>query len=124
MAQAYRPATFTVQAPASGKLGQTRLAAPKLIGEKSDSGTTTKARSTSSCTYTFIYAARRGKNLPAIATAKVGGYRRVIARGRIRHHKLTVVFQPLRRGRYTLTRIALGAHGKRIVIGRTTIAVS
>ena len=124
MAQAYRPATFTVQAPASGKLGQTRSAAPKMIGEKSHCGTRTKARSRRSCTYTFIYLVRTGKNLPAIATVKVDGHRRVIARGRIRRHKLTLVFQHLRRGRYALTLIALRAHGKRIVIGRTTIAVS
>jgi hypothetical protein len=124
LAQAYRPATFTVQATASGKLGQTHSAAPKLIGEKSDCGATTKARSSGECTYTFIYAARTSKNLQAIATAKIDGHRRVIARGRIRHHKLTLVFQHLRRGRYTLTLIALGADGKRVVIGRTTIAIS
>ena len=124
MAQAYRPATFTVQAPASGKLGGTRLAAPKLIGQKSDCRKTTKARARSSCTYTFSYATPTSKNLPAIATAKVDGHRRVIARGRVRRHKLTLVFQHLRRGRYTLTMVALSAHGKRVLIGRTTIAVS
>jgi sugar lactone lactonase YvrE len=124
LSQAYRPATFTVQAPAAGKLGQTRSAAPKLIGQKSDCGATTKARSRRTCTYTFIYAAPTGKNLPAIATGKIDGRRQVIARGRVRHHKLTLVFRHLRRGRYTLTLIALKAHGKRLVIGRTTIAIS
>jgi hypothetical protein len=36
----------------------------------------------------------------------------------------TFMFQHLRRGRHTLTLIALGAHGKRVVIGRTTITIS
>ena len=124
LAQAYRPATFTVQAPAPGKLGQSRAAAPKLIGARSNCSTRSKTRSRRSCTYTFIYAARTGKNVPAIATAKIAGHRRVIARGRIRHHKLRLVFQHLRRGRYTVTLIAVGAHGNRVAIGRTTIAIS
>jgi hypothetical protein len=91
LAQAYRPTTFTVQAPASGKLGQTRSAVPKLIDQRSDCGTMASARSRRSCTYTFIYAAQTGKNRAAIATAKIDGHRRVIARGRIRHHRLTLV---------------------------------
>jgi hypothetical protein len=34
------------------------------------------------------------------------------------------VFGQLRRGRHKLTLLALAAHGKQTVIGRTTIAVS
>jgi hypothetical protein len=126
MAQAYRPATFTVQAPAPGRKGQTEgPAAPKLIGAKSDCTTTTgKAKSRKSCAYTLIYAAATAKNLPAIATATLNGHRRVIARGRTRHHKLTLVFGQLRRGRDRLTLLALAAHGRQTVIGHTTITVS
>ena len=124
MAQAYGPATFTVQAPTGGLLGQTRSAAPKLIGEKSKCPRATKRSARRSCTYTFTYAVRTNKNLAAIATTSVKGHRRVIARGRIHHRKLTLVFQHLRRGRYNLTLLQVGAHGKRTVIGHTTIAVS
>jgi hypothetical protein len=79
LAQAYGPVTFTVQAAASGLLAQTRSAAPKLIGEKSNCRTTTKAGSSRSCTYTFTHAARTSRNQAAIATASVNGHRRMIA---------------------------------------------
>jgi hypothetical protein len=112
----------------AGRKGQTRRTrpqAPRLIGEKSHCTTTkSKAKSRKRCTYTFIYAAKTAKNLRAIATAKINGHRRVIAGGRIRHHKQTLVFRHLPRGRYKLTLLKLGAHGKRTMIGRTTIAVS
>ena len=124
MAQAYGPATFTVQTPTAGLLGGTRSAGLKLIGEKSNCRRMTKADSRRSCTYTFTYAIWTAKNQPAIGTAVVNGHRRVIARSRVRHHKLTLVFQHLRRGRHKLIVLALGAHGKRTVIGHTTGAVS
>jgi hypothetical protein len=65
-----------------------------------------------------------GSALKAIAIAKVNGHRRVIARGRIRHHKLTLVCRHLRRGRYKLTLLEVGRHGRRTVIGHTSIAVT
>lgn len=125
MAQAYRSATFTVQGPTAGLLGGTRSTGPKLIGEKSKCRRTTKARSNRSCTYTFTYAVATVRNRPAIATAVVNGHRRVIARGRVRHHKLTLVFRHLGRGRHKLTLlVVVRARGKRTVIGHTTVAVS
>jgi hypothetical protein len=48
----------------------------------------------------------------------------VIAHGQLRHHRLTLVFRHLPRGRYKLTLLALNAHGGRSVIGHTSIAVS
>jgi hypothetical protein len=48
----------------------------------------------------------------------------VIAHGRVRHNRLTLVLSHLRRGRYQLTLVALGAHGKRTVIGHTSLVVS
>jgi sugar lactone lactonase YvrE len=124
MAQAYRSATFTVQGPTTGLLGGTRSTGPKLIGEKSKCRRTTEARSSRSCIYTFTYVVATAKNRPAIAIAVVNGHRRVIARGRIRHRKLTLVFRHLGRGRHKLTLLAVAAHGKRTVIGHTTVAVS
>jgi hypothetical protein len=124
MAQAYGPATFTVQGQSSGRLGGARSTAPRLIGEKSHCRRKTKGGSSRSCTYTFTYAVRTGKNRPAIATAVINGHRRVIARGRVRHHMLTLVFAHLRRGRHNLTLLALGAHGKVMIIGHTTVTVS
>jgi hypothetical protein len=41
-----------------------------------------------------------------------------------RHRKLTLVFRDLGRGRHKLTLLAVAAHGKRTVIGPTTVAVS
>jgi hypothetical protein len=64
------------------------------------------------------------QNRPAIATAVVNGHRRVIARGRVRHRKLTLVFRHVGRGRQKLTLLAVAAHGKRTVFGHTTVAVS
>lgn len=128
MAQAYGPATFTVQGTAAGRKGQTRHAgprAPSLIGEKSHCTTEkSKVESSKRCTYRFIYAAKTAKHRRAIATAKINGHRRVIARGWTGHHKLTLVFRHLPRGRYELTLLTLSAHGKRTIIGRTSVAVS
>ena len=69
MAQAYGPATFTVQTPTSGLLGGTRSASLKLIGEKSNCRRAAKAGSNRSCTYTFTYAIRTAKSQRAIGTA-------------------------------------------------------
>ncbi len=59
-----------------------------------------------------------------IATARVHGRTRVIARGRIRRHKLGLTFRHLHRGRYGVTLLALGSHGARVPIGYTTIVVT
>jgi hypothetical protein len=59
----------------------------------------------------------------AIATANVRGQTRVIARGRIRHHRLTLTLKHVHPGRYRLTLLEL-SHGRRVVIGHTTLTVT
>jgi hypothetical protein len=108
-----------------GPAGPAGAAAPKLTGETSSCTTTaTKSGSTSSCTYSFTYPLGMAKDTTVIAVVNVHGHRRVIAHGRVRHHRLRLVFGRLLRGRYQLTLLALGAHGKPTVIGHTSIAVS
>jgi hypothetical protein len=58
-----------------------------------------------------------------LAVNKLHGHSRVIDHGRLRHHRLTLVFHHLRRGRYQVTLIAAGAHGKKTVIGHTSVVV-
>jgi hypothetical protein len=110
----------------AGPTGPAGAAAPKLTGESSScTNTTTKTGSTTSCTYTFTYATTAGaKDVSVLAVGKFHGHSRVIARGRLRHHRLTLVLRHLRRGRYQLTLVAVGAHGKRTVIGHTSVVVS
>ena len=122
MAQAYGPATFTVTGPAPGRLGGARPSGPRLLGARSHC--TKSKRSRKTCTYTFTYAVRTARNQPAVATVTLGAHRRVIAHGRVHRHKLTLVFGHLRRGRYKLTLLALGADGRTATIGRTTIQIS
>ena len=75
---------------------------------------TTNNNGKTTCTYTFTYAAAAAANVRSVlAIATVPGHRRVVARGRLRHHKLKLVFRHLRRGRYRLTIVAVGAHAKR-----------
>jgi Collagen triple helix repeat (20 copies)/NHL repeat len=115
------------QGPAGsqGPAGPAGPAAPKLIGESSScTTTTTKTGSTQSCTYTFTYAAAAAaKDGPVLAIAKVHGHSRVIARGRLHHHRLTLVFRHLHRGRYQITLLEPGPHGT-TVIGHTSVVVS
>ncbi|HET6871027.1 MAG TPA: hypothetical protein VFH80_34265, partial [Solirubrobacteraceae bacterium] len=76
------------------------------------------------CTYTYTYAMPgQAKDGAVIATVTKHRHTRVIARGRIRHHRLTLTFKHLKRGRYRLTLLEL-EHGRRIVIGQTTLTVS
>jgi streptogramin lyase len=133
MAQAYRPATFTVQGPISGRKGQTRSSGPaalRLLDERSHCSTKPrksgpkKAASTKACTYRFTYGIKTNRQFKVVASAKVHGHRRVVAHGQVRHRKLTLVFRHLGRGRYRLTLLKPGAHGKLTAIGRTSIAVS
>jgi serine/threonine-protein kinase len=117
------------QGPAgpAGAIGPAGAAAPELLSESSSCTTkpTQNNGSTTSCTYTFTYATTAAaKDVNVLAVAKLGDHRRVIARGRLRHHKLTLVFRHLRRGRYQLTLLAIGAHGKRTVIGHTSIVIN
>ena len=111
---------------ATGPTGPQGAAAPKLMGEASTcTDTTTKTGSTTTCSYTFTYAAAVAANVRSVqAIATVHGHRRVVAHGRLHHHKLKLVFRHLRRGRYRLTIVALGAHGKKTVIGHTSIVIS
>jgi hypothetical protein len=64
------------------------------------------------------------RDVSVIAVANVRGHRRVVAHGRVRHHTLTLVFRHLRRGRYQLMLVAVGAHGKKTVIGHTSITIT
>jgi hypothetical protein len=153
LAQNYAPATFVVQAPTPGPQGSTGAqgpqgpkgeagntgpqglvgpagpagaAAPKLAGEASSCTTSaTRTGSTSSCTYSFTYAAPgAARDASILAVANVQGHIRVIAHGHVRHHRLTLVCRHLPRGRYQLTLLTLAAHGKKTVIGNTSIVVS
>jgi hypothetical protein len=58
-----------------------------------------------------------------IATAKVHRHTRVIAHGRVRHHRLTLTFTHLQRGRYSVTVLGLSGH-KWVVIGHTSITIT
>jgi hypothetical protein len=109
-----------------GQTGPAGPAAPKLLSESSNcTSTVTRTGSTDSCTYSFTYAAPgAAKDATVLAVSRIGGHRRVIARGRLRHHRLTLLVGHLRRGRYQLTLLALSAQGEQTVIGRTSIVVS
>lgn len=77
------------------------------------------------CTETYTYAAPETANDgPVVATANRQGHTRVIARGRIHHHRLTLTFRQLHRGRYRVTLLKPRAHHKPTVIGQTTITVT
>ena len=130
MAQAYGPATFTVQARASGRKGQVRSAGLRLLDESSRCSTkprqngSKKAASRKACVFRFTYAIKTNRRFKVVAIAKVHGHRQVVAHGQVRHRKLTLVFRHLGRGRYRLTFRKPGAHGKLTAIGRTSITVS
>jgi Collagen triple helix repeat (20 copies) len=83
--------------------------------------------SSTTCTVTYTYsiavAASFIRNAHAEATAEVHGKTEVIGTGRIRSHQLVLSFWHLRRGHYRLTLIEL-THGRRVVIGHTTLTVS
>jgi hypothetical protein len=111
-----------VTGSAPGRLGGARPSGPRLLGARSHCTKSKRTRKT--CTYTFTYSVRTARNQPAVATVTLGAHRRVIAHGRVRRHKLTLVFGHVRRGRYKLTLLALGADGRTATIGRTTIQIS
>jgi hypothetical protein len=48
----------------------------------------------------------------------------VPARRRLRHHKLTLTFSHLKRGRYALTLVEQLGHGRTMVIGGTTLVIT
>lgn len=111
-----------------GKPGPPGRAAPKLL--RSTTICTTKkgskpGSSTMSCRTTYTYA------LPAaaphalvVATIRVHGHRRVIARGRIRHHRITLTYRHLHKGRYRVTLTELIGHGQRLAVGTTTLVIT
>jgi len=137
--QNYAPATFVVDAPVTAPAGRqeptgatdsqgTKPApagptAPKRAGVTSTCSS--KASKKTTCKFTFTFAASSAPRDGAVvlAVARIAGHSRVIARGHLRHRSLTLVFRHLRRGRYQLTLIALGTHGKRTVIGHSSIVV-
>jgi hypothetical protein len=76
------------------------------------------------CTYTFTYALPgQATDKAVIATASIHGHTRVIGRGRIRHHRLTLRVDHLQRGRYILTMLCRTGH-KWAVIGDTSLTVT
>jgi hypothetical protein len=101
--------------------------APKLIGSKSTCTTTvgTGGTLTTTCLYTFTYALPGQANDGAvIATATIHGHARVIARGRIRHHRLTLTFEHARRGHSRVTLLELHRHRAPTVIATTTLVIT
>ena len=109
----------------TGPQGPAGTPAPRLIG--STSTCTTKVGSgaalITTCTYAYTYAMPgQVKDGAVIATARMHGRTHVIARGRIRHHLLTLTFTHRHRGRYQLTLLE-PAHGRPIVVGHITLKV-
>jgi hypothetical protein len=101
--------------------------APKLIGSKSTCTTTvgTGGTLTPTCLYTFTYALPGpAKDGAVIATAKTHGHTRVIARGRIRNHRLTLTFKHPRREHYRVTLLELHQHQAPAVIATTTLVIT
>ena len=83
--------------------------------------------STTTCTITYTYSTGKAgalvRGARAQATIRIGGKNRVIGTGRIRNQRLALTFKRLHRGHYRLTLIEL-THGRRIVVGHTTLTVS
>jgi hypothetical protein len=109
-----------------GPAGAPGAAAPKLLSSTTKCTTSSLIiSSATTCTTTYAYemlgTAADGR---VAAVATVHGHRRILARGRIRDHRVTLRFSKLHRGRYRLTLLALHVHRKPTVIGHTTIVVS
>jgi hypothetical protein len=80
---------------------------------------------TTTCTYTFTYALPgQAKDGTVIATVRTHGRTRVIARGRIRHHRFTLTFKHARRGRYRVTLLEPRPHRAPAVIATTTLVIT
>ena len=67
--------------------------------------------------------ARHAKDTAVIATARIHGRNRVIARGWSHHHQLSLTFNHARHGRYRVTMLEV-KQGHPTVIGHTTLTVS
>ena len=66
----------------------------------------------------------QAKDGAVIATARIHGRSQVIARGRVRHHRLSLTFKHARRGRYRATLLELRGHRPPALIGSTTLVVT
>jgi hypothetical protein len=100
------------------------MPAPRLTGSASTCTTRLGAGAAvvTNCTYTFTYAtAGPSHDGAAIATARIHGRTRVVAHGRLRRRRLTLVFKHLHRGRYRLTLLELRRHQRPVVLGTSTI---
>ncbi|MBV8927807.1 MAG: hypothetical protein JO152_01610 [Mycobacteriaceae bacterium] len=114
---------------ATGPKGATGPASPHPTSSPTTCTTkiTSPTTSATTCTITYAYSASmvaalvRGAR--AEATIMVHGRATVIGTGRVREHRAELTFRHLRRGHYRLTLMEL-AHGKRTVIGHTTLTVS
>jgi hypothetical protein len=87
------------------------------------SGLLTKS---TACTSSYTYAASNAATAmraSARATTDIRGRTTVVGTGTIRHHRLTLRFRRLKRGRHPLTLWRLVRHGRPVMIGRTTLAV-
>jgi hypothetical protein len=116
------PTGATGATGATGPQGLTGPPGPAPSGYSS----TCKAHSangttTTTCTVTYTYPA--SMRAAVIAIARVHGHTAVLARGQLRHRRLRLTLAHLRRGRYRVTLVALGAHGARTVIGHSTLVV-
>ena len=111
---------------ATGPPGPAGAAVPKLVGSTRKCTTKVgRSTETSICTYTFTYAMPRQARAGAvIATARIHGHRQVIARGRIRQHRLSLTFKHAHRGRYRVTLLELRGHRAPALIGKTTLVIT
>ena len=126
-----RPARRAPTAPpgATGTPGATGPAGPAGAAAMNpirvvSSCSTTKAGVTT-CTYTYTYATTAAAGV-VTAVARVDGHQRRVGHGTVSHHKLKLTFtlKHVHRGRYTVTLLERGAHGRTVVVGHTTVEVS
>jgi hypothetical protein len=80
---------------------------------------------TTACTYTFTYALPgQAKDGIVIGTASVHGHTHVIARGRIRHNRLTLTLTHATRGRYRVRLPELYRQRTPTTLGGITLVIT
>jgi hypothetical protein len=116
-------ANSPTQIPLSGTGASSQFGPTSASISCTTSGVLTK---TSTCTVTYTYGASSSASAGAArveAVATMHGRRRVVGTGKIRHHRMTLHFRHLRRGRYRLTLLRMRPHHRPQVIGHTTLYV-
>jgi len=112
---------------ATGPQGPAGAPAPKLIGSTSTCTTKpgTGVSAITTCTYTFTYALPgQAKDGTIIATARIHGRTRVIARGRVHHRRLTLTLRHMSRGSYRITLLELRGQWARQILGSTSLVIT